>query len=78
MLLKLLLKNFHLQWCGYIDLQLVILTSFYILNLCDLTLKYLHNLNMEFVICDDFNINFHKESIFNKKITLPFQSYKGF
>jgi len=33
---------------------------------------------MEFVICDDFNINFHKESIFNKKITLPFQSYKGF
>jgi len=33
---------------------------------------------MEFVICGDFNINFHKQSIFNKQITLPFQSYKGF
>jgi hypothetical protein len=43
-------------------------------NLCDLTLKYLHNLNMEFVICGDFNINFSKVYIFkkNKKKKKPY------
>ena len=48
------------------------------LNLCDLTLKYLHNLNMESVKCGDFNINFLKDSIFKQQTTLLFQTLIGF
>ena len=56
----------------------MILTGFYIFNLCDLTLKYLHNLNTELVICGDFNIKFYKESILNQQTAFPFQSYNMF
>jgi hypothetical protein len=48
------------------------------LNKCDLTLKYLHNLNMAFVIWGDFNINFLNNSIFKQQITLLFQTYNLF
>jgi hypothetical protein len=41
-------------------------------------LKYLHNLNTEFVICGDFIINFFKESIFKQQITLLFQTHNLF
>ena len=41
-------------------------------------MKYLHNLNMEFVICGDFNINFLKDSIFKQKKTVLFQTYNQF
>ena len=34
-------------------------------NLSDLTLKYLHNLTTEFVICGDFNLSILKDSVFN-------------
>jgi hypothetical protein len=45
------------------------------LNLCDLTLKYLHNLHTELVIHGDFDISLLKDSIFNQQITLLFQIY---
>jgi hypothetical protein len=45
-------------------------------NLCDLTLKYLHNLNMEFMICGDFSISFLKDS-HKKKKNLLFQTYNN-
>jgi exonuclease III len=48
------------------------------LNLCDVTLKYLHNLNMELVICGDFNISHLKDSLFKQHITLLFRSYNRF
>jgi exonuclease III len=48
------------------------------LNLCDVTLKYLHNLHMELVICGDFNISHLKDSVFKQHITLLFQSYNRF
>ena len=41
-------------------------------------LKYLHNINMEFIIRDDFNINFLKDSTFKQQITLLFQNYNWF
>ena len=34
---------------------------------CDLTLKYLHYINTEFAVCDDFNVNILKESFLNNK-----------
>jgi hypothetical protein len=48
------------------------------LNLCDLTLKYLHILHMELVVCGDFNISHLKDSIFKQQITFLFQSYNLF
>jgi hypothetical protein len=48
------------------------------LNLCDLTLKYLHSLHMELVICGDLNISYLNDSVFKQQITLLFQSYNRF
>ena len=48
------------------------------LNLCDLTLKYLHNLHMELFVCGDFKISHLKDSIFKQQITFLFQSYNLF
>jgi hypothetical protein len=48
------------------------------LNLCDLTLKYLHNLHMELVICGDLKISHLKDSVFKQQMTLFFQSYNQF
>jgi hypothetical protein len=47
-------------------------------NLCDLTLKYLHNLNTEFVICGDFIINFFKDFVFKQQIAVLFQTHNLF
>ena len=43
-----------------------------------MTLKYLHNLNTEFVICGDFIISFLKDSIFKQQITSRFQTHNLF
>jgi hypothetical protein len=48
------------------------------LNLCDLTLKYLHSINMELVICGDLNISHLNDYVFKQQITLLFQSYNRF
>ena len=52
--------------------------SDHFLNLCGLTLKYLHTVNTEFVIRGDFNINFLKDYIFKQQITLLFKSHNPF
>jgi len=39
---------------------------------------WLWNIEKEFVICGDFNINFFKDSVFKQQITLLFQSYNLF